>query len=73
MELPEVQKDAVKVTVEGGIPSISGERKAEKEEKNRKLHRVERYDGRFVRSFSIPVSSASDETTAVQPTREPTC
>ena len=54
VELPEVQKDAVKVTVEGGTLTISGERKAEKEEKNRKFHRVERYYGRFERSFSIP-------------------
>jgi len=54
VELPEVQKDAVKVTVEGGTLTISGERKAEKEEKSRKFHRVERYYGRFVRSFSIP-------------------
>jgi HSP20 family protein len=54
VELPEVQKDAVKVTVEGGTLTISGERKAEKEEKNRKFHRVERYYGRFERNFSIP-------------------
>ena len=54
VELPEIQKDAVKVTVEGGTLTISGERKAEKEEKNRKFHRVERYYGRFERSFSIP-------------------
>lgn len=54
VELPEVQKDAVKVTVEGGTLTISGERKAEKEEKSRKFHRVERYYGRFVRSFSVP-------------------
>lgn len=54
VELPEVQKDAVKVTVEGGTLTISGERQAEKEEKGRKFHRVERYYGRFVRSFAIP-------------------
>ena len=42
VELPEVQKDDVKVTVEGGTLTISGERKAEKEEKGRKFHRVER-------------------------------
>ncbi len=54
MELPEVQKDEVKVTVEGGTLTISGERKAEKEEKNRKYHRLERYYRRFVRSFNIP-------------------
>ena len=54
VELPEVQKEGVKVTVEGGTLTILGERKAEKEEKNRKFHRVERYYGRFERSFSIP-------------------
>jgi HSP20 family protein len=54
VELPEVQKDEVKVSVENGTLTISGERKAEKEEKGRKFHRVERYYGRFERSFSIP-------------------
>ena len=54
VELPKIQKDDVKVTVESGTLTISGERKAEKEEKNRRVHRVERYYGRFVRSFSIP-------------------
>jgi HSP20 family protein len=54
VELPEVQKDDVKVTVEGGTLTISGERKAEKEEKGRKFHRLERYYGRFERSFTIP-------------------
>jgi HSP20 family protein len=54
VELPEVQKDQVKVTVEAGTLSITGERRAEKEEKNRKFHRVERVYGRFERSFSIP-------------------
>jgi len=53
-ELPEVQKEDVKVTVDNGTLTITGERKAEKEEKGRKFHRVERYYGRFERSFSIP-------------------
>jgi HSP20 family protein len=54
VELPEVQKDDVKVTVEGGTLTICGERKSEKEEKGRKFHRLERYYGNFERSFSIP-------------------
>jgi HSP20 family protein len=54
MELPEMQKDEVKVTVESGTLTISGERKGEKEEKGRKFHRVERFYGRFERSFGIP-------------------
>jgi HSP20 family protein len=54
VDLPGVEKDAVKVTVEGGTLIVSGERSAEKEEKKRKLPRVERYYGRFIRSFTIP-------------------
>src|SRR5919198_4079767 len=60
VELPEVQKDDVKVTVENGTLTISGERKAEKEEKGRKFHRVERYYGRFERSFSVPDDAEAD-------------
>ena len=53
-ELPEVRKEDVKVTVENGVLTIAGERKLEKEDKNRKYHRVERAYGSFVRSFSVP-------------------
>lgn len=53
-ELPEVKKDDVKITLEEGVLSIQGERKHEKEEKNKKFHRVERAYGRFVRSFVVP-------------------
>jgi HSP20 family protein len=53
-ELPEVKKDDVKVTVESGVLTISGERRFEKEEKDRKYHRIERSYGSFTRSFSVP-------------------
>ena len=53
-ELPEVKKEDVKVTVENGILTISGERKFEKEEKGKKYHRIERAYGSFVRSFGLP-------------------
>lgn len=53
-ELPEVKKEDVKVTVENGTLTITGERKFEKEEKNKKYHRVERSYGSFVRSFAVP-------------------
>lgn len=64
VELPEVSKDDVKVTVEGGTLTISGERKAEKEEKGRKFHRIERYYGRFERSFTIPDDAEPDNVKA---------
>ena len=53
-ELPDLRKDDVKVTVEGGVLTISGERKFEKEEKDKKYHRIERAYGTFTRSFSVP-------------------
>src|SRR5678816_2718997 len=37
-ELPGLKREEVKVTVEDGVLSISGERKAEKEEKTKKCH-----------------------------------
>ena len=48
LELPEVKRRDVKVTVENGVLTISGERKFEKEEKNKKYHRVERAYGSFM-------------------------
>lgn len=53
-ELPEVRKEDVKVTVENGVLTISGERKFEKEEKEKRYHRIERAYGSFTRSFSVP-------------------
>lgn len=53
-ELPEVKKEAVKVTVENGVLSISGERKFEKEDQNKRYHRIERSYGSFTRSFAVP-------------------
>ena len=53
-EIPEVQKEDVKVTVDKGVLAIRGERKQEKEEKDKKFHRIERHYGSFVRSFTLP-------------------
>ncbi|HUA66361.1 MAG TPA: Hsp20/alpha crystallin family protein, partial [Alphaproteobacteria bacterium] len=64
VELPEVHKDDVKVTVENGTLTISGERKAEKEQKGRRFHRVERYYGRFERTFGIPDDAETDAVNA---------
>ena len=53
-ELPELRKEDVKVAVDHGVLTISGERKFEKEETGRKYHRIERSYGSFARSFSVP-------------------
>ncbi len=53
-ELPEINKDDVKISVDNGILTLQGERKQEKEEKGRTFHRIERFYGQFSRSFTLP-------------------
>jgi HSP20 family protein len=55
-ELPGVEKDGVKITLQDEVLTLQGERKQEKEEKAKKYHRIERSYGRFVRSFTLPDS-----------------
>jgi len=64
VELPEVQKNDVRVTVENGTLTIAGERKSEKEEKTRCYHRTERSFGRFERSFTMPEDANSAKVVA---------
>ena len=54
VELPEVNKEDVKVTVQQGVLTIRGERRQQNEEKGRRYHRIERAYGTFVRNFSVP-------------------
>jgi HSP20 family protein len=56
VEIPGIKKEEVKVAVENGVLTITGERKFEKEEKNpkKKYHRIERAYGTFVRTFTVP-------------------
>ncbi len=63
-ELPEMKKEDVKVTVDQGVLTISGERKLEKEEKDKKYHRIESEYGSFVRSFTLPAAITSDKVSA---------
>jgi len=53
-ELPGIEKEQVKVTVENGMLLIAGERTVDEENKTHKHHRVERLYGSFLRSFSLP-------------------
>lgn len=63
-ELPEMKKEDVKVTVENGVLRITGERKAEKEEKTKKYHRIERGYGSFERAFTLPDGADGNKVTA---------
>ena len=53
-ELPGVKREDVKVTLENGVLTLSGDRRFEKEEKGRRYHRIERAYGQFTRSFTLP-------------------
>lgn len=53
-DLPEVRREDVKVRVDDGVLAITGERRLEKEEKDKKYHRIERAYGHFYRSFTLP-------------------
>ena len=63
-ELPEVRKEDIKVNVDDGTLSISGARRAEKQEKGLRYHRVERAYGRFTRSFSLPDEADAEKITS---------
>ncbi len=53
-ELPGMSKDDVKVTVHDGVLTIKGERKQEEETEDKKMHRIERFYGTFMRRFTLP-------------------
>ena len=53
-DLPAVKREDVKVSVEDGVLTVEGEKKLEKEEKNKKFHRIERSYGKFVRRMAVP-------------------
>lgn len=59
-ELAGVKKEDVKVNLEDGVLTISGERKYEQEHKEEKLHRIETAYGSFFRSFAVPEDAAHD-------------
>ena len=63
-EIPEMDKMDVRVTVQEGVLTIVGERRKEKDEKDKRFHRIERADDTFVRSFSLPGNVPEDQVRA---------
>lgn len=60
-ELPDVKKEDVHVTLEEGVLTLSGERKAEKEEKGERYHRREVSYGHFIRRFQLPEDADAEK------------
>lgn len=61
VEVPGMKKEDIKVTYQDGILTVKGERKQQKEEKDKSFHRVERSYGSFCRSFTLPTAVQGDK------------
>lgn len=60
-ELPGIDEKDLSVSLSGDNLMIKGERKAEKEEKDKHFHRIERSYGAFQRVITIPASADPDK------------
>lgn len=64
VELPGMKKEDIKIDLENGRLTISGERKFKNEENEKNYHRVESRFGTFTRTFHLPDSIDEDTITA---------
>ncbi|MBO6537516.1 MAG: Hsp20/alpha crystallin family protein [Balneolaceae bacterium] len=60
VELPGMKKEDIKIDLENGRLTISGERKFKNEENEKNYHRVESRFGTFTRTFHLPDSIDED-------------
>jgi len=65
-DVPGFKKDQIKLNIQNGMLSVSGETSKEKEEMDpdRRYHRVERSSGSIYRSIPLPQHIKEDEITA---------
>lgn len=63
-ELPGIDEKDVDVTVSGGVLTIKGEKKKEREEKDKNHYLSERSYGSFERAFSLPEGVDQDKIAA---------
>ena len=63
-ELPGLSKEKVKVTVEDGVLTLSGERDLERKLEGKTFHHIERSHGTFTRSFTLPENAEAESVSA---------
>jgi HSP20 family protein len=63
-DLPGMSEQDIEIELEDGTLTVSGERKAEHEEREEGFHRVERSFGAFSRSLTLPKGIEGDAVTA---------
>jgi HSP20 family protein len=59
-DVPGVELKDIDIQLENGTLTVKGERKYEKEEKNKGFHKMERSYGSFVRYFTLPDTVDAD-------------
>lgn len=64
VELPGLAEQDIQVSLANDVLTISGEKKAEQEEKGENYHRVERSYGAFRRSIAVPAEVEADQVEA---------
>lgn len=63
-DLPGVEPKNVEITVRDGMLTLKGERKEEREKKEKTYHRVERFVGSFYREIPLPSGTDPDKISA---------
>ncbi|MGE0065933.1 MAG: Hsp20/alpha crystallin family protein [Solirubrobacterales bacterium] len=63
-DLPGLERDDLSIEVKDGVLTVSGERRAEHDDKQEGYHRVERSFGRFSRSLELPKGVETDSVSA---------
>jgi HSP20 family protein len=63
-ELPGLSKKNVKVVVEDGVLTLSGERDLERKVEGKSFHHIERSHGTFTRSFTLPENAEAESVSA---------
>lgn len=64
MELPEMRKEDLRVTLENNVLTLHGERKLDGTINRENYHRIERKYGEFIRIFALPKFVESTRTNA---------
>ena len=64
MDVPGMKGEDIDIQINGNLLTIRGERKEEKEEKGRTFHRIERTEGSFSRTLTLPCEVREDNISA---------
>lgn len=65
VDLPGIKKEELDIKVEGKLLTLKGERKEEKETKEKNYHASERFYGAFTRVIELPMDVKADQIKAL--------